>query len=104
MTHRPSALPVACTLTPADLTARRGGLLPGLASRATASAPIAGGRSWQFESAPGLLSDLASVIEAEHRCCRFLRFALTIEPGDGPVRLAVTGPEGTPEFLEALLA
>ena len=59
MTDRPSALPVACTLTPADLAARRG---------------------------------------------RFLRFALTIEPGDGPVTLAVTGPEGTPEFLEALLA
>lgn len=104
MPHRPAVLPVACTLTPADLAARRDGLLPGLASRATASAPIKGGRAWHFQNAPGLLADLASVIEAEHHCCRFLRFALTIEPGDGPVTLAVTGPEGTPEFLEALLA
>ena len=104
MTDRPSELPVACTLTPADLAARRGGLLPGLAARATGSAAIEGGRSWRFDSRPGLLADVAAVIEAEHRCCRFLRFALTIEPGDGPVTLEVTGPEGTARFLEDLLA
>jgi hypothetical protein len=104
MTARPSGVPVACTLAPADLSARRGGLLPGLASRASASTPVEGGRSWRFESQPGLLADLAAVIEAEHHCCPFLRFALTIEPGDGPVRLDVTGPEGTARFLEDLLA
>jgi hypothetical protein len=97
------SLPVACTLTPADLASRRDGLLPGLASRATASAPIEGGRSWRFANAPGLVADLAAVIEAEHLCCRFLRFALTVEPGDGPVTLDVTGPDGTAEFLEGLV-
>jgi hypothetical protein len=104
MTDRPSELPVVCELTPADLAARRGGLLPGLVSRASASVPIEGGRSWRFESAPGLVADLAAVIEAERHCCRFLRFALTIEPGDGSVALEVTGPEGTARFLEDLLA
>lgn len=104
MTDRPSDRPVACTLTPADLAVRRGGLLPGLVSRASESRPVEGGLSWRFASEPGMLADLAAVIEAERHCCRFLRFALTIEPGDGPVTLEVTGPEGTARFLEDLLA
>jgi hypothetical protein len=98
------SLPLACTLTPSELAARRGGLLPGLAARAVASAPVEGGRAWRFDDAPGLLADIAAVVEAERRCCRFLRFALAVEPGDGPVALTVTGPEGTAEFLESLVA
>jgi hypothetical protein len=97
-------LPVACTLTPADLATRRGALLPGLAARASASTPIDGGRAWRFDFAAGLLAEIAAVVEAEHRCCPFLRFALTVEPGNGPVSLAVVGPAGTVEFLESLLA
>jgi hypothetical protein len=96
-------LPVACGLKPTELAARRGGLLPGLAARASASAPIDGGRAWRFDFASGLLAEIASVVEAEHRCCPFLRFALTVTPGDGLVTLEVTGPEGTKEFLESLL-
>jgi hypothetical protein len=96
-------LPVACALTPADLAARRGGLLPGLAASARESSPRDGGRAWRFTFEQGLLPAIALVIEAEHRCCPFLRFGLTVEPGDGPVTLEVTGPAGTKEFLEGLL-
>jgi hypothetical protein len=98
-----SDLPVACTLTPADLAARRGSLLPGLAASAIGSSPVDGGLAWQFNFEQGLLPAIALVIEAEHRCCPFLRFALTVEPGDGPVTLEVTGPEGTKEFLDGLV-
>jgi len=97
-------LPVACALTPADLAAQRGGLLPGLAASAIGSSPVDGGRAWQFTFEQGLLPAVALMIEAEHLCCPFLRFALTVAPGDGPVTLEVTGPEGTKEFLESLLA
>jgi hypothetical protein len=97
------SLPIACTLPASELAARRDGLLPGLAARAAAVAPVEGGRSWRFQDAPGLLADIAAVVEAERRCCRFLRFALTVEPGDGPLTLTVTGPEGTAAFLETLV-
>jgi hypothetical protein len=50
-----------------------------------------------------LVKEAAAVIEAEHRCCRFLRFLLLVEPGDGPVWLEVTGPQGTEDFLSALV-
>ncbi len=31
--------------------------------------------------------------------CPFLKFSITVEPGDGPVWLEMTGPQGTKEFL-----
>ena len=99
----PVKLPIACTLTPGELAAMRDGLLPGLVARASERQPVPGGFRWRFAAGAGLVKDAAAVIEAEHRCCRFLRFRLTVEPGDGPVWLEVTGPEGTPEFLSTLL-
>jgi hypothetical protein len=96
-------LPIACTLTPADFAAMRGGLLPGLLAGASVREPIPGGFRWRFEHTTHLITQAAAVMEAEHRCCRFLRFLLVVEPGDGPVWLEVTGPEGTDAFLSTLL-
>ena len=104
MDEEPANLPIACTLTPAELTAMRDGLLPGLLARASEKQPVPGGFRWRFDPNPTLIRDAAAVIEAEHRCCRFLRFLLIVEPGDGSVWLEVTGPEGTTEFLTMLTA
>jgi hypothetical protein len=57
------------------------------------------GVRWTFEAEPGLLARIAKVVEAERGCCRFLRFRLELEPDNGAVRLEVTGPQGTTEFL-----
>lgn len=97
------SLPVACTLTPDQLASRREDLLPGLVSRARDATRVAGGFRWRFEAEGGLLSELATVIDEERRCCRFLRFQLLVEPGGGPVWLEVTGPEGTEGFLSSLV-
>ena len=70
---------------------------------ARAREQVAGGFRFQFAPRPDLLKDAAAVIDAEHRCCRFLRFLLLVEPGEGPVWLEVTGPEGTREFLAEFL-
>jgi hypothetical protein len=97
------SLPMACTLTPEQMKAQRNGLLPGLLARAEAFEQIPGGLRCRFAPAPDRAMDIAAVIDTEHSCCRFLRFNLTVEPGDGPVWLEVTGPEGTREFLASLL-
>jgi len=49
------------------------------------------------------LSLIAIMIEAERRCCRFLQFELNVRPDLSPLTLTLTGPEGTQQFLEALL-
>jgi hypothetical protein len=94
-------LPVACALTPETLATRKSGLLPGLARDASTVEPVANGL--RLLLAPDAIPRIAETIDAERRCCRFLRFDLTIEPDEGPVRLTITGPSGTREFLEALI-
>jgi hypothetical protein len=98
-----SSLPIACTVTPAEFAALRDGLMPGLLSKAKAQEPIPGGFRWRFNPEAGLLNHAAAVIDAEHRCWRFLGFVLRVEEGDGPVWLEVTGPAGTEDFLTMLL-
>ena len=95
-------LPIACTLRPGELAARGDALLPGLFARARAREEIPGGLRLRFDGKEGVLADIAAVVEAEHHCCAFLRFELRVEPGDGPIVLDVTGPEGTREFLGGL--
>jgi hypothetical protein len=97
-------LPIACALTAAELQERRDGLLPGLLARAVERDSVSNGYRWRFAPTDDLLSALTSVIETERRCCRFLRFVMVVEPDGGPVSLEVTGPPGTREFLDQLVA
>jgi hypothetical protein len=92
-------LPIACTLTPEEMRRGREGLLPGILARAEAHEPLADGFRFRFKSETGLLADLASMIDAERRCCRFLLFQVIAEPDEGPIWLDVTGPPGTTDFL-----
>jgi hypothetical protein len=95
-------LPIACTLTAAELQSRGSQLLPGLIARATSRTSVPEGLHWSFVSGDGILAEIARVIDAERRCCPFLRFTVVVEAGGGAVTLAVTGPAGTKAFLEQL--
>jgi len=94
--------PIACSLTQAELASRRNELLPGLLGSADSQEAISGGFRWGFSETDGLLNQVISVIEAERRCCRFLRFRLTFGPNGRRLWMEVTGPEGTQEFLSSL--
>jgi hypothetical protein len=101
---REPSLSIACTLTEAELASRTSEFLPGLLSKADSKEAIPGGFRWRFYKTKGLLTEVASVIEAERECCRFLKFGLTLEPDGGPLLMEVTGPEGTQAFLLSLLS
>jgi hypothetical protein len=98
-----NSLPIACQLTPEQIVGMRDGLLPGLLAGASAQEDIVGGYRWKFSPRADLVKDIGSVIEAEHQCCPFLHFTLVVEPGDGPIWLQVSGPDGTKDFLSSLL-
>jgi hypothetical protein len=95
-------IPIVCTLAPGDLRARRNEMLPGLVARAVERQELPDGFRWRFDAAPDVIDTAARVIAAEHQCCAFLRFEMTVEPGEGPLWLTVTGPKGTREFLASL--
>lgn len=96
-------LPIVCTLSPAALSARRQGLLSELLRQSAARELLPNGLRLRFAPSGGTLSTIARAVEAERHCCRFLRFTLTVEPDEGQFTLDLTGPQGTREFVAALL-
>jgi hypothetical protein len=56
-----------------------------------------------FRFAADGFEQVARFVANERRCCPFLHFEITVYPADGPVRLRITGPPGTREFLLAEL-
>ncbi len=94
--------PPSCTLSPEQLRAQREELLPGLFKRADKVSDISNGLRLRFIAKPGLLVEIARIIEKEQVCCSFLHFAVTAEPGGGEITLDITGPPGTREILQAL--
>jgi hypothetical protein len=96
-------LPIACTLTPEALQARRDGLLADVLQQAEHHELTEYGLLVRFSPGADTLATLARVVDAERHCCRFLRFVITVEPDGGPVSLELSGPAGTREFIAALL-
>lgn len=95
-------LPIVCTLTPETLATRKAELLPGLFRRAETIEPTRDGYRLRFATSSETLHAIAVAIDAERRCCRFLRFELTVEPDGGPLLLTLSGPSGAREFVAAL--
>jgi hypothetical protein len=96
-----SELPVACSLTEPELQARRAGVLTEVRLSQQEARWLPDGIALRFAADAERLAMLATFIELERRCCAFLRFKLTVEPGGGPVWLELTGPPGTRDFLAA---
>lgn len=97
-----TGLPVACSLTNAELQERRRGVLQKLRSAVDEVLETEDGYVYQFPSKAVAITELANLVELEHECCPFLKFRLTVEPGDAPLRLEITGPQGTKDFLAAI--
>src|SRR5436190_9117085 len=96
-------LPIACTLDPEALRTGREGLLAELLKRSGGHELLSNGIRLRFAPSSETLSSITRAIEAERRCCRFLRFTLTVEPGEGQFALELTGPQGTRDIVAALL-
>jgi hypothetical protein len=94
-------LPIACSLSDRELAARGEELAATFLSRAAEQRKTESGYTFSFAADSDTLQMLVRLIDAERRCCKFLRFELTVEADAGPMTLAVTGPPGTPEFLES---
>jgi len=92
-------LPIACTLTSAALQERRRTVLQKVRSAVVETVELENGYAY---SIPGeWFEEVAKLIDLERQCCPFLTFTMTVAGNNGPIRLELTGPEGTKEFLQA---
>jgi hypothetical protein len=95
-------LPIACTLSPEALKARRENLLDTLLQRSIERTELPHGFRRRFAADTHILTEITRAVDAERQCCRFLSFAITVSPDGGPITLDLTGPAGTREFLAAM--
>ena len=96
-----SELPIACSLTTEELHERRGTVLEKLRDTVVEVRELPNGYAYSFSSEGKRLKELVDMIDLERQCCPFLEFQLTIAAGGGPLRLEITGPEGTKDFLSS---
>jgi hypothetical protein len=95
-------LPVACSLSGAELQARRSAVLEKFRGAVVEVKETPEGYAFSLPSDGGWLLEVANLVDVERQCCPFLRFRITVEAG-GPVWLELSGPEGAKEFLRAML-
>jgi hypothetical protein len=98
------SLPIACSLTDSELQERRRGVLQNARNAVVEVRELENGYAYRFPSDENRLTELAALVSLERQCCPFLSFAITVESGDGPIWLEMTGPEKTKEFLSATFA
>lgn len=82
-----------------ELQERRSSVLRKVISVVSEVKELENGFAYRFSAEGTRITELANLIDLEHRCCPFLTFRITVEAGDGPIWLEMTGPAGTKEFL-----
>ena len=98
-----SERPIACTLSGPERRERQSTTLAALRAHVRHIDPRPDGYALELATSDDAIADATALIRLERRCCPFLRFALTVEPGGDLVQLALTGPPGTRELLSAWL-
>ena len=84
-------VPIACTLSEAELRERRRMLLESTRKAAVSVTELVSGYAYCFEPTSEMLLDLAGLIDMERDCCPFLTFTLVVSAGRQPIRLEITG-------------
>ena len=93
---------LACNLAALDRTEqrRRADLAEAVSRQAAAIVETGDGYALRLDDA-GFLGAAIEWIGLERRCCPFLRFELSFDPGAGPMWLRLGGGSGVKEFLAA---
>jgi len=84
--------------------ARHAALVLELASTAPAVEELAEGYAFRFPSRPYLFLRVAEWIGLERECCPFLAIRLELRHAERSLRVSLTGPPGTKDFLRAELS
>src|SRR5437867_2631993 len=85
-------LPVICTLSGAELQKRRREILNSFPTARIKTIELPNGYAYEFPFDSEITMKLAHLVCLEHECCRCLTFRISLEAGNGPLTLEITGP------------
>ena len=103
MTSESDDIPVACSLSEAELRNREAVLLAQFKSVVITTEELPDGYVFRLLGDKTSIAAAAEFIAAERECCPFLTFALAISSNMGPVDLRVAGPVGAKGLLRTFL-
>jgi hypothetical protein len=95
-------IPIACSLNDKQLQERRKTVLSKVRESLNGSDELENGFSYRFVFSETLLSNLATLMNLERKCCPFLNFKLILESAGDIVSLELTGKNGTKETVRTL--
>ena len=95
------SIPVACSLSGSELRERQRTVIAELRGHVRHVTEREDGYALDLTPSDEAIAAASTFIRLERRCCPFLRFALTIEPGDAHVVLTLTGDPGVRDFLSS---
>jgi len=85
-------VPIACTLSKAELRERRNTILDSVRRAAIDVASLPLGYAYRFEPTSEVLAQLVRLVDLERQCCPFLTFRIVMAAGNQPIALEITGP------------
>ena len=88
----PPNLPLACSLTSAELRDREATLLAQFRAGALETEELPDGYALRIPGDASWIRLVVVLIVAERDCCPFVTFELTAEPNKGPMMVRVRGP------------
>jgi hypothetical protein len=97
----PSELPIACSLSATELTARLAQIAQLGRDALVDVEPGETHATLRFAAGAGVRERVTSVVAAESACCAFLAMQLRDEPG--AIVLDISGPEGTELVVRELV-
>jgi hypothetical protein len=92
------ALPIACSLTGAELE-QRGTEVSDVFQHVEQVKELADGYAFRFAGDAVSVGKLVEFILSERACCPFFTFELVFGPNQGPVWLHLRGAEGVKDFV-----
>jgi hypothetical protein len=84
--------PIVCTLTDGELQQRRKTVLDAFREAVLETTPVPLGYAYRLEPKSEALTQLLHLVDLERQCCPFLTFKITVEAGNQPFTLEITGP------------
>ena len=85
-------IPIACTLTEAEMRERRRTILDSVRRAALDVTSLPLGYVYRFDPTSEVLAQLARLVDLERLCCPFLTFRIVVAAGNQPICLKISGP------------
>jgi hypothetical protein len=86
-------IPIACTLTEAQLRERRQAIMDAFARMRVIAEELPDGYAYAFPATSDALLQITQLVDMERQCCAFLTFKIVVEAAQAGIRLEVTGSE-----------